>query len=122
MAEDSSLHDHLLRLELRLLDPSVRASSVELEALIADEFLEVGRSGRQYSRDEIIHESAGSDPAVLSIEDFEARHLGPEAAMVRYRSVAHRDGMIDEVTWRCSIWKCADGAWRITYHQGTPAV
>ena len=93
---------------------------MELEALLADEFIEIGRSGRQYSRAEIIHELNDTGATSVSIEDFTARHLAPEVALVRYRSIAHRVGVPDAVAWRCSIWECGDGVWRIAYHQGTP--
>lgn len=98
-----------------------------LETLLAPDFVEIGRSGRVYDRDAIVAalvtEDAGGATVVAGVEDFAVRVLAPGVALATYRSL-HADpaGRAQVVARRSSIWRRdADGAWRLTFHQGTPA-
>ena len=48
-----SLEERILALERKLLDPDVRASSQELDRLIADDFVEFGSSGRIWNKRDV---------------------------------------------------------------------
>lgn len=124
---DAALLARLRRLEEDLLRPAVRRSRAALEALLAPDFVEIGRSGRVYDREAIVAalaiEDAGAATAVAGVEDFTVRVLAPGVALATYRSL-HADpgGRAPVVARRSSIWRRdADGAWRMTFHQGTPA-
>jgi hypothetical protein len=114
----------LLALEQELLRPEVRASRAALEALLAAEFIEIGSSGRVYDREGIIGAIAGEAPgdrAVARIEAFGVRSLAPGIALATYRTVDDGPGGAAGAR-RSSIWRRdADGAWRMTFHQGTPS-
>ena len=102
-------------LEERLLLPSVRASPDEVTALLADEFVEFGSSGRIYDKQQIIRllqEEQGE--AQCTLVDFSARRLAANIVLVTYRVVESR-------TVRSSIWCLEDGRWRMVFHQGTKA-
>jgi hypothetical protein len=123
---DPGLIAHLRHLEEELLRPEVRRSRAALEALLAPDFVEVGRSGRVYDRDAIVAALA-NEPAdrsgrpVARIEAFAVRLLAPGVALATYRSVGGTPAG-DAVTLRASIWRREPaGAWRMTYHQGTPS-
>jgi hypothetical protein len=124
---DSDLVEHLRRLEEELLRPEVRRSQPALQTLLAPDFVEVGRSGRVYDRDAIAAALASdadgpSGRPVARIEAFAARLLAQGVALATYDSV--HDGAEGglTVTRRSSIWRRdPDGAWRMAYHQGTPA-
>jgi len=64
-----NLQETLLALELELLSPSVRASDVRIGALLADEFVEFGSSGRIFDKSSIVSSLAQSDTA----EEFQVR-------------------------------------------------
>ena len=114
----------LLALEQELLRPEVRASRAALEALLAADFIEIGRSGRVYDREGIIGALAGEAPgdrAAARIEAFGVRFLAPGIALATYRTVGDGPGGAAGAR-RSSIWRRdADGAWRMTFHQGTPS-
>jgi hypothetical protein len=101
-------------LEEQLLQPEVRTSRESLAALLADEFIEIGSSGRVYSKQQIIdllrHEGGQGSPPTL--RDFSARRLAAEVILVTYRVLASQ-------TIRSSVWKLMGGRWQMVFHQGT---
>jgi len=111
-------------LEEQLLRPDVRRSADQVDALLANEFVEFGSSGRIYDKRQIIEslqqEAADGPSAVL--KDFCARELAPEVTLVTYRTVrTAADHSIEISTLRSSIWKWDGDRWRMVFHQGTPS-
>ncbi|UCG63332.1 MAG: nuclear transport factor 2 family protein [Candidatus Zixiibacteriota bacterium] len=118
---EESLPQVLYELEARLLKPEVRRSSIELEKLLADEFVEFGSSGQVFDKRAII-ESLGKEPQIqISISNFQSELLGPEIALVTYRAIfSGQKGQPDRHSLRSSVWKRTDDTWRMVFHQGTP--
>lgn len=114
----------------RILGDDVEAGLIELErAMWADDtrgdrgwmndhlspgVTEHGRSGRRYTRNEILDHEIG--PIDVSLTDFAVRALGRDAALVTYRSIEARG-----VSNRASVWCRRRGRWLLDFHQGTPA-
>jgi hypothetical protein len=102
------------RLEERLLLPEVRRSARRVGALLAEEFREIGSSGRIFDRQQIIdqlrHEPAGQSRGTIS--DFTARELSDSVVLTTYRVIETR-------TLRSSIWKNINSKWQMVFHQGT---
>jgi hypothetical protein len=111
----------LRRLEEGLLQPLVRKNPQEVSALLADDFLEFGSSGRVFDKAAIIAELATevSRPGTR-MADFEMEMLSPVIALVRYRTIL-RDAAGVKQALRSSIWIHRDGRWQMKFHQGTPA-
>ena len=65
----------ILRLEERLLDSAVRRSPEAISALLADEFVEYGSSGRVFDKEQIIESLQGEDPTERLLSDFFRREL-----------------------------------------------
>lgn len=88
-----------------------------LGALVADDFLEFGRSGRVYDAASIRALLAAGKPSELAFEprSFTVDLLAPDVALVTYEI-----GMPAR-TNRASVWVRRDGRWLIRFHQGTPA-
>lgn len=108
-------YDELRRAESQVLDPSVRRSPAALDALLRDEFIEAGTSGRMYTKSMLIELVTNQDPGpAVEIKDMMVMTLSPDAALVTYRSV----GAAAEVR-RSSVWVKEDGHWRMAFHQGT---
>ena len=107
-----------------LLRPAIRSSRAELEARLAPDFAEIGRSGRVYDRASLVEALAaeGDDaPPVTHVEDFSVRLLAPGIALATYRSVRENPaGGPPAVALRSSIWRREGDAWRMAFHQGTP--
>lgn len=109
------LEQHLYGLEQDLMRPATRSSRRNLEALLAEDFVEVGASGITYDRESVISALLLENPIAWSIASFRARPLADGVALVTYVATKG-DG---ESSLRCSIWKLSEGRWRMTFHQGT---
>jgi hypothetical protein len=109
--------------ELRLLDPAVRTSRTEAARLLHPDFVEVGASGRRWSRDDMLAalpEMAGGDPGGpgYEVSGMTGVALAPDLVHLTYETV-----MEGRRARRSSLWRRdpdLGGAWRLYYHQGTP--
>jgi hypothetical protein len=125
--EDQQLTALLHHYEQNLLDPSVRCDSAQVAALLAEDFIEIGASGRIWTRAAILDLLATESYIPPSIEDFRCTLLAENVALVTYRAV-HEAG---SATLRSSIWikekknveEKNEGKehsrWRMRFHQGT---
>ncbi|WP_410983165.1 DUF4440 domain-containing protein [Bacillus cereus] len=115
MKSINRLKEQLLELEEKLLKPEIRASRNELKKILANDFFEIGSSGRVlYKNGDISEEGIGVVKMTLS--DFEIHPLSDEIVLTTYR-------IFNEVnkqhTLRSSIWKSINGSWQMVFHQGT---
>ncbi|WP_367118301.1 GNAT family N-acetyltransferase [uncultured Microbacterium sp.] len=102
--------------EERLLDPAVRAEAREVNALLDPSFVEIGQSGRRWTRDAIVdalRDDPGADDAP-EICEKESRLVGPDSVLLTYLLRFE-----DRVSRRSSLWRF-DPAPRCVFHQGTP--
>ena len=81
-------------------------------------FVEFGRSGRRYSRAEVMAIPPGTFTAELS--EIDVADIGEGVALLTYRSAFDAPGAPVEFANRSSIWVRTDGVWRLRFHQGTP--
>lgn len=97
--------------ERHLLDPAVRADRAALEELLHADFIEIGSSGRLWTREAMI-EALLADPDVTGEpEDMTVDELAYGNALVTYTLNGVR---------RSSIWIRDAGRWQVRFHQGTP--
>lgn len=115
MTVAASVIERAWEAEERLLMPTVRGDAARLRELLAEGFVEIGQSGRRWTRDEIIAALA-SDPGRGDVEIGEraARQLAPGLVLLNY--LLRFDGRSSR---RTSIWRC-DPEPRCLFHQGTP--
>ncbi|WP_345761037.1 ribonuclease HI family protein [Diaminobutyricibacter sp. McL0608] len=109
--------DHQLveTLERELLNPTVRADSSRVAAILHSEFEEIGSSGRLWSRDAIVNELAGQQPERIDFEVLGSELVAPDAILLTARTSDSRGSAL-----RSSLWLRVDGRWRLRFHQGTP--
>jgi hypothetical protein len=119
--DDLSEHDlaaHLRELEERLHDPQVRGSAFLTGELLDEDFTEFGSSGQAYGRAEIIAalviEAGQAGPPVRS-ENYRLKRLSETVALLTYETAGSHRRVL-----RSSIWRLANGHWRMVFHQGTP--
>ncbi|MEO6881184.1 MAG: DUF4440 domain-containing protein [Mycobacteriaceae bacterium] len=107
----------VIRRELMLLDPDVRASSERVLALLHPDFVEIGASGRRWDAAGIASalERAGDEEAVEAREMIGSR-LAADVVLLTFQA-----GRPGRVTVRSSVWVRLDGQWRLRFHQGTVA-
>lgn len=102
--------------------PKARADVERLAELLHAEFREFGRSGRSYSRADMLAKlPAETQPVTVHAWDFRLMDLGDKVYLLSYSS-AHlvADGRLEHHTHRASIWRLEPAGWQMMFHQGTP--
>ena len=120
---DINIEAQLRELEESHLRSDVRSSPESLRALLADEFIEFGSSGRIFDRAAVIA-ALPSQPSFKSrIDDFVVRSLSTEVALTTYKLSAWSalSGGQTRVTLRSSVWVNRADRWLLVFHQGTLA-
>ena len=107
--------------ERQLLQRDIRNSRAALDGLLAEDFIEVGRSGFSYRRQDVI-EALLKDPVDdVAVEDTECRQLSPSVVLLMYKSYRAGTATSDpRTTLRSSVWTLVEGDWKLRFHQGTP--
>jgi hypothetical protein len=99
--------------------PEFGTTRADFEKLTAEDFWEIGASGRRYSRqyvlDELEKRFAAAHDDVWETSDFHCRRLGPDTYLLTYTLLQDHARR----TRRSTIWQCTDKGWKIVYHQGT---
>jgi len=108
----------IYELELRLLSREVRSSPEELDALLADGFVEIGSSGRLYTKDEIMRSLPDEAEAKFIVSDFAARPLSTGTVLATYKVEKILAGG-SVFSFRSSIWYFTGEGWQMIFHQGT---
>jgi hypothetical protein len=104
--------------EVALLRLEVRSSAEQLEELLDPDFVEIGKSGRLWTRGEMIAGLvADTDPEQhsINISDMSGRTVGPGFVLLTY--VTQVEGRRAR---RSSLWRQSMKGWRVLHHQGTP--
>ncbi|WP_327373529.1 nuclear transport factor 2 family protein [Streptomyces sp. NBC_01216] len=102
--------------ELRLLDPTVRASAELFGALLHPEFEEFGSSGRRWDRASIIAAmTEGATPRPITASRMRGVQLAPDVVHLTFVTDSH-----GVCAHRSSIWRLTEGRWLLYFHQGTP--
>ena len=109
----------LRELEEALWRAETRFDRRFMDATLAPDFEEFGRSGRRYSRADVLETPEQPIDAALPLEGFVARLVGGNVAIVTYISEVRYDR--GERANRTSIWRWDGERWVLEFHQGTPA-
>jgi len=116
-----TLREEIRALERALLQPEVRRSAARLGDLLADEFREIGSSGRVFTKADILEAlPAETGEAVFVMSGFEVVRLSADVVLATY-AVAKITGRQTTRSLRSSIWTRMGGGWRMLFHQGTIA-
>lgn len=104
--------EHVVALERSLLADQVRSDRSAVAALLHPDWQEVGRSGRLWTRDDLLVDIGPIDPVELEVVTLD--RLGPDTILLVWRAAA--DG---RSTLRSSLWLRTGGQWQQRFHQGT---
>lgn len=102
-------------LERELLGPEVRGDIGRTGVLLHPDFMEIGSSGRVWTRDAMMMALEEDPGEHTELEILGADRIGAGAVLLTYRSYA-RSGTV----LRSSLWVLDNGRWRLRFHQGTP--
>lgn len=107
------------RFEEACLTREIRDDPSALGALLTEGLVEVGSSGRIWTRREILERLPNEAPFEFELLDFATERLGESVILATYSCVLMRDGNANH-TRRSSVWVFAQDRWRMHFHQGTP--
>jgi glutathione S-transferase len=96
-----------------------RADSRWMDRMLHPDFMEVGRSGRTYDRQQAIDTTDYPYQVDLPLQDLEMDLIDEDVALVMYVSNEHQDGE-SSPAHRTSVWVNTNDGWRLRFHQGTP--
>jgi len=102
-------------LERELLGPLVRGDIGRTAVLLHPDFMEIGSSGRVWTRDAMMMALEEDPGERTDIEILGADRIGTGAVLLTYRSFT-RSGTV----LRSSLWVLDGDRWRLRFHQGTP--
>ncbi len=117
MEATASLAAQLEILERELHNASVRKGS-RAKDLLADDFVEFGRSGRSYNKVQILEALASESADLVTSSEYKLNMLSPTVALLTYKS--QRNSNPETCTLRSSIWRQQGETWQLVFHQGTP--
>jgi DNA-binding MarR family transcriptional regulator len=107
----------LRRLEESLWRRETRFDRDYMERTLAPDFFEFGRSGRIYTREDIVGMRPGATPMEYSLRDFKVTPLDREVALVTYVSEVRAKEVVRGN--RSSLWRKTPGGWQLSFHQAT---
>lgn len=106
--------DTIRAAETALLDPATRANRALVDALLHDDFAEIGRSGRRFTKTEILDALTADPGEPVTTDEWSVTGLAPGTVLVTYR-VHDATG----ASRHTSIWDTTDELPRLRLHQGT---
>jgi len=107
--------DTVEQLERDLLSSPVRADRERLEHMLHPAFIEIGRSGRRWTRDDMIAELIASpDTSDVEVHDLAAAAIAEDVLLVTY--ITRRN---DSTVHRSSLWVRHQDRWTVRFHQAT---
>jgi hypothetical protein len=119
-SEMAAITSHLRACEEALIDPAVRRDCARVSAMLAEDFVEFGSSGRLWSRHQILHLLSTEKFEPPAIEDFRCRAIADGVVLACYTTVrinaatGRRSAVL-----RSSLWTHVSGVWLLRFHQGT---
>lgn len=110
------------QLEVELHQPMVRSDAERARTLLHKSFVECGRSGRIFNRNEILEELSEEKSGVsIWSQDFVGEEISDGVILLTYLSThINSNGELSRHTFRSSLWQQTPHGWQVRFHQGTP--
>jgi hypothetical protein len=112
-------YEQLRELEESLWRADRRFDRDYMDATLAPDFFEFGRSGRVYKRDETLNSEQEPIHARLPLPQFAVHLITKDVGLITYISEATYGDEIERAN-RSSLWSRYATGWRLRFHQGTP--
>lgn len=120
MKVNNSDYEKLKQLEESLWRSGTRFDNEYMNRTLAPDFIEFGRSGRAWTREEILSARPKAIDIKFPLKNFNINLIDANVALLTYVSEVTDEEV--EVTNRSSIWSKTAVGWQIRFHQGTPTV
>ena len=119
MALDATVVLTLQALEESMWRSETRFDRAYMEAVLHPGFTEVGRSGRVFSRDEVLDMPHVEIHVDIPRATFEVSEIAEGVALIVYETLP--TDSVHGAAHRASVWVDGGKRWLLRYHQGTPA-
>lgn len=106
--------DIVKALEIELARREVRENSLRISELLHDEFEEFGKSGKIFTKEDILSKMPSWEYFETKLENFRYIELSSRCLLLKYKS---NIGGIEAN--RSSVWVKEKNQWRMIHHQGT---
>lgn len=107
--------DEVIALEHALHRMDLRHDREQLDQLLADDFVEIGVSGRVYDKTTIIDElHVEPDDTFIDAIGLHGRLVSDDVVLVHYETTGPSG-----FARRTSLWVRYYDSWRLSFHQGT---
>ena len=118
--QSDTIKQQLIELEQLLVQPATRLSVELLNRYLADDFYEIGASGRCFGKVDVLERLPNETPPVITQKNFECRVLAEGLAQLTYRATIQRQGD-DTLAYsvRSSLFRFDGEKWQMIFHQGT---
>lgn len=100
--------------EAALLDPATRARPELVDALLHDDFAEIGRSGRRFTKTDVVDALAADPGDPVTFDEWSLAQLAPGIVVATY---CVHDGA--GASRHTSVWDTTSELPRLRLHQGT---
>src|SRR2546428_4836992 len=98
-----SLEEKLRELEIRVMTAAGERRADDIRDLVADDFLEIGASGRTYTTAEVLAAIETAPLRKFEVEDFKIVASGSDWTMVSYRA-GERSDQGSTTSLRSTLW------------------
>jgi hypothetical protein len=110
--------NQLKTLEESLWIEETRFDKSYMNNIIVADFFEYGRSGKVYTREEILSHPYQKIRATIPLKNFQIHKITKNVYQVTYISEVGIDRLKSN---RSSIWLYSNNSWKLKFHQGTPS-
>jgi hypothetical protein len=110
----------VMRLEQELLEPATRVDVARVNALLAEDFCEVGASGLVFGKSEVLSWLPSEFGKSFSVSSMQVATLSEGVMLVTYRAEKVHGGETTR-SLRSSVWVKNQRGWQMRYHQGSAA-
>ncbi|MCL2301064.1 MAG: DUF4440 domain-containing protein [Firmicutes bacterium] len=118
---DDVFHKTLEARERMLICPAPGTSGDTVEGLLAEDFREVGTSGKMRTRadgiETLLRRAADPPSGAWMLSSYAVRYLSDEACLATYTLF----DWTGRKSHRATVWQRNGDVWRAVYHQGTKA-
>ena len=109
----------LVSLEKQLHSSEVRSSKDKLNILLSETFIEIGASGKIFTKEEVIEYLLKSKPIKIETTEFKLNNLSSNILQLMYKEKSELSSTNYRNTLRSSLWEKNGNNWQMIFHQGT---
>lgn len=111
-------YETLRRLEESLWITDTRFDLEYMDKILSSDFFEFGRSGKIYTRAEVLAALPQDINATLPLKNFAIHHIDKNVVLITYVSQVNNGEIL--IGNRSSLWSKTAKGWQLRFHQGTP--